>query len=758
MNPPPEQHPVSNLPQARMPRLLMEARAAGPSQDGYEVELKAWFTVLSDSRWLIVGVTLCVTLLTLAYAMLARPVYQANMWIQVEEERPNASSNILNETSTLFDTKKAAIAEIELLRSRMLISEAVNNLQLYIDVRPDYFPVIGPWLAARADGRLGEPGLFGRGGYAWGAEKAVVSHFEVPGAWENRLFVITAQGGGRYRLSDAGGLLAIAGTVGTPLVANTAAGRLELRVDSLAAKPGIRFLLRRTSRLAAIEVIQRAMSVVEQGKLSGIIEVTLQGHSAQWTSSVLGEIGRAYMRQNQDRKAVEAQKSLLVLNLRLAELKQQLEQSETQYKLFRERHGTVQPDEEAKISLGQAAAAHTLRIDLLQKKKDLQTRFGKNHPAIAAIDEQLEGVEAEIKAAAGRIKKLPLVEQDEVRLVRDIKVNTDMYSVLSNAAQQLRVISVGKASSVRLVDPPLAPEKPIKPNRPLTVALGAATGLFLGMIVAFFRKSVYGGNGIANPDEIERMLGSRVLYATIPHSDSQEKSDRRKRSNSAKVPLLAAVAAQDAAIESLRAFRAALQFSVKQSTNNIIMFTGPTSGIGKSFVSANCAAVMAAGEKKVLLLDADFRNGRLHRYFGLERDNGLYEYIVGQARADKIIQRSVMTNLDFIPAGTLPPDAGEFLHRLDLGALLESLNARYDFVLIDLPSLLEVADVLTIGGQADAIFLLARAGVTTESEIGEALKRLYLGGIAPQGILFNDFTPRPTGSTHQQRQKRSGRS
>lgn len=737
-----------------MPRLLIEPPAALPSQDGYEVELKAWFKILSDSRRLIAAVTLCATLLALACAMLATPVYQANMTIQVEEDRPSGSTNILSETSSLFETKKAAIAEIELLRSRMVISEAVNRLRLDIAVQPRYFPLVGPWIAARATDRLSVPGLFGFGAYVWGGEKAVVSQFEVPAAWENRLFVITARPDGRYRLADATGLVAIDGKVGVLLAADTSAGRVELQVDSLAAKPGAEFLLRRTSRLDAIEAVQHAMAVSEQGKQSGIVEATLQGPSAQWVSTVLDEIGRAYMRQNEERKRADAQNSLIVLNGRLAELKQQLEQSETEYKLLRERHGTVQPGEEARLSLGQAAAANTLRIELLQKKTDLLTRFGKQHPVVMAIDEQLREVEAEIKAAAGRIKKIPLVEQDEGRMARDIKVRTDMYAVLSTAAQQLRIISAGKAASVRLVDVPLAPEKPLKPNKSLIVALGAATGLFLGMVCAFFRKVVYGRNGIDNPEAIERMLGSRVLYGTIPHSDSQAGLDKRNRKQPNNVPLLATVAAHDAAIESLRAFKAALQFSVKQSKHNIIMLTGPTAGIGKSFLCANCAALMAASEKTVLLLDADFRNGSLHQHFGAGGEPGLYEYIAGRARADKVIQRSVMTNLDFIPTGNLPDDAGEFLHRLDIGALLESLNSRYDFVLIDLPSLLEAADVLTIGGQADAIFLIARAGVTTESEISESLKRLYLGGIAPQGILFNDFKARRTATSHLRRNRR----
>jgi hypothetical protein len=96
---------------------------------------------LYDNRWLIGGITALITLMAVLYALVAKPVYEANLMIHVEEESPNASKNILSEASSLFETKKAAIAEMELLRSRMVVSRAVDNLQLYIDVRPKYFPL-----------------------------------------------------------------------------------------------------------------------------------------------------------------------------------------------------------------------------------------------------------------------------------------------------------------------------------------------------------------------------------------------------------------------------------------------------------------------------------------------------------------------------------------------------------------------------------------------------------------------------------------
>jgi len=153
--------------------------------------LKGYLNTLSDSRWLIGSITAFITLAAVLYALVAKPVFEADLMIHVEEESPNASKNILSEASSLFETKKAAIAEMELLRSRMVVSRAVDNLQLYIDVRPKYFPVAGFWFANQNGQALSTPGLFGSGGYVWGSETAEVSLFAVPDAWLGREFTLS---------------------------------------------------------------------------------------------------------------------------------------------------------------------------------------------------------------------------------------------------------------------------------------------------------------------------------------------------------------------------------------------------------------------------------------------------------------------------------------------------------------------------------------------------------------------------------------
>jgi tyrosine-protein kinase Etk/Wzc len=735
-----EQHSVSNvLHQLPGHTLRREARAPDLPPDDGSVDLRTYFNTLYDSRWLIGAITLMVTAIAVLYALVAKPVYEANLMIHVEEESPNASKNILSEASSLFETKKAAIAEMELLRSRMVVSRAVDNLQLYIDVQPKLFPIAGYWIANQARGELSEPGIFGWGGYVWGGERMEVAVFNVPAALQNREFTVSALAGQRYRFGGGGGAPAFDAAVGQRYLVPCADGTMELKVDKMLARPGAKFQLRRMSRLSTIERIQASMVITEQGKMSGVIEVKLQGDGSKRINQLLSEIGREYMRQNLARKTEEAEKSLAFLNQQLPILKRQLEQSEDKYNQFRNANGTIDLREEARMSLQQAAAARNRRLDLNQKKTELLSRFTEDHPIIKSLNGQRQEVDAEIDDVARRIRTLPVLEQDETRLTREIKVNTDLYTALSNTAQQLRLISVGRVSNVRMIDAPMAPEKPIKPNRPLIVALAALTGLVLGVLFAIGRKAMKGG--IDDPEKIERLLRARVVYATIPHSAQQEKLTRKVRGETSMLPLLAQAAPEDVAIESLRGFRAALQFSMPHFKNNIVMLAGPTRNLGKSFVAANFAAVMAASGKRVLLIDADLRNGHLHRYFGISRDEGLSRAITGAMPVEQIIHRGVMENLDFIPTGPLPQNRSEFLLHLNFGELLGTVSADYDMVLLGPPPILALADALIIGAHAGAVFILTRAGVTTEAEINESIKRLNHAGISPQGVLFNDMAP-----------------
>lgn len=736
-----EQHPLSNF---MHPLPVLTAQWDAPplddSRDDAGVDLKSYLATLYDSRWMIGFITAVITTVAVIYALVATPVYEANLIIHVEGESSHASKNIASESTSLSEAKNTATSEMALLRSRMVVARAVDKLQSFIDVQPKYFPVAAFWFAGQHRGMLSEPGLFGYGGYVWGGEEAQVSVFNVPESLLDREFVITAQSRQRYRISGGGQRIMFDGLVGERYTVQTPEGPIDIRIDSMRANPGAVFYLKRQSSLGTIEAIQQAMVITEQGKQSGVIEVKLQGENAQKITALLTEIGQEYMRQNLAWKTEEEEKSLAFVNTQLPLLKRQLEESEERYNRFRNTNGTVDLHEEARMNLQQAVAARTRRTDLMEKKAELLARFTEDHPVVAAVNRQSKEVDGNIDEIASRIKALPVLEQDEARLTRDIKVNTDLYITLSNTAQRLRLLSVGRVNNVRMIDEPIVPEKPLTPNRPLIVALAVLIGLLLGIIASFVRKAI--NRGFDDPHKIERLLRARVVYATIPHSKNQNTLTRKIRTDSVSVPLLAQMMPEDPAIESLRGFRAALQFSMPHFKNNIVMLTGPTRHLGKSFIAANFAAVVAASGKRVLLIDADLRNGRLHRYFGVQCEPGLAEVINGVMLPEEAIHHDVIDNLDFMATGVFPLNRSEFLLHLNLDSLLETVSQHYDLVLVDPAPILSVADSLIIGAHAGAVFIVACSGMTTENELNESIKRLNHAGISTQGVLFNDMSSR----------------
>lgn len=706
-------------------------------QDDESINLIAYLDLLFDNRWLIAAIAAIVTSIGIAYAYMARPVFEANMVVQVEDSA-SSSKNLLGDLSTAFDTKAAASAEMEILRSRLVVTRAVNNALLYINVQPKYFPIVGGWIAGR-NAQLSTPGFMGANGFVWGSEAADVSLFNVPARLEGQPFVLTALDEGRFRFKSALSGREVNGRVGEVIKAPMDGGIVELRVDRLAAKAGAQFFLTRAPLLGAVEGLQSALMIAERGKGSGIIGISMEGTDPVKTARILNEIGTEYIRQNVDRKSAEAEKSLAFLDQQLPLMKDSVEQAEAKFTALRNSRGTIDLTEEAKSILAQSVQSQSKLLELRQKRDELLMRFQNTHPLVEAVNMQMRTLNAEMDSVNGKIKKMPSLEQDMLRLTRDVKVSTELYNSLLNSAQQLRLVKASKVGNARLIDEAQPPLQPVRPKRAVIIAVGFMIGLFLGVVGAFIRKNLFGG--IDEPHEIEQALGLTVS-AAVPFSEKQKTLYTQMQDNPKKVSVLAHDDPHDMAIESLRSFRTSLQFSMLGARNNIVMISGPTPSVGKSFVSVNFAAVLASTGKKVLLIDADLRKGYLQRYFGLTRPNGLSELIAGQIAYDKALHTDVVENVDFIATGVLPPRPAELLGHSNFVDLLTWASARYDIVIIDTAPVLAVSDALVVAVHAGTIFNIVRGGMSTMGEIEESVKRFKQAGTSVTGIVFNGLKPR----------------
>jgi tyrosine-protein kinase Etk/Wzc len=722
------------------------APASAPQEQDDGVDLIEYWDIIVDNRWLVIAIAAVILALGVAYAFIARPVYEANLLIQVEDYGDSAKNPLGGDNSAgaLFNVKSSASAEMEIIRSRLVVGKAVDSTLLFIDARPRYLPIVGNWLARRAKA-LSDPGFLGFGGYVTGTEKIDVSVFDVPQALEGSQFQVMALGNGRYELFHPELSQPLQGTVGAPLVRNTQFGQLALLITSLEGRPGAEFTLHRFSRLATITNLQTNLKLSEKGRQSGIIDATLQSGDPRRLTFILNEVGRQYVRQNVERRAAEAQKMLAFLDVQMPQFKKQLEQAEDAFSRYRNQQGTVNLDEESKVVLNRSVDLQSKLVDAQQRRLELIARFTTAHPAVKTLDEQIASWKREIADLNAHIRTMPSVQQDALRLERDAKVAYDVYQSLRNNVIQLELVREGKVGNVRLIDEAALPEWPVAPKRPLVVGVALLLGLFAGVGAALARSAF--NRAIRDSQEIEAQTGLNV-FSTIPLSAHQVELARRAVNKEPGVHLLSAVSPTDVAIESLRSLRTALQFAMLEAPNNRVLVTGATPGVGKSFLSSNLAAILASAGKRVLLIDADMRKGHLNALFGLAREQGLSEVIAGTLKPSEAVHRNVMPHLDFLATGLLPPNPAELMMSAAFAHTLDELSSQYDLVVVDTPPVLAAADTLGMASQAGTLLLVARSGQTQMGELHEAAKRLAHVGRRVSGVLFNavDLTRRYYGS------------
>ncbi|KWA18453.1 polysaccharide biosynthesis tyrosine autokinase [Burkholderia territorii] len=704
--------------------------------------VRRYWGMLYGGRRLILCTALAGALIGAVYALCAAPVYRTDILFQVEQSPTDSkSTSPTGDPSSVFDLKTDASTEIEVLKSRAVLDRAIDSTNLAVDARPHYLPLIGWRLVNAADG-VSSPLP---GGYVYGTERIDVPTFDVPKRLLGKRFALTIGDDGAYTLQRIGWFgrtgPAWQGRIGQPLHVETPQGPLDIFVRGVAGKPGARFDLTRYSDEEATAWLQKNALISERGKQSNMIGVTLDGTDPVHDSRVLNAIGDAYLAQNTQRKSEAADKLIRFMDAQLPQLKAQLEKAEGRFNAFRASHGTVNTSDEALALRQQSVDIETRVQTLQQRREELLTRFMPKHPAVVAVDAQLSDAQRSLDTTRKQIQQLPAVEQGVLQLQRDVAVDTALYTNLLNTRQQMILARASKTGTVRIVDTAKVAEQPIGPHRGVAVIAMLMLGMLAGAAIVIVRQRVVGTIGDA--EEIEWTTGLPV-FATVPHSPVAAQAELRPKGGRRDVRApVSPVAVQDAALESLRNFRAALQLSMPDASNPVVLISGPTTGVGKSFVAANIALLVGAAKRRVLLIDADLRKGSLHERFRYSRAPGLSDVVAGTHKLDEAIKRGVVPGLDFIAMGSVVPDPGELLLQPALAELIGQVASRYDMVVIDGPPLLPVADALVLGRLAGTVFLVARSGVTTLAELEESARRLEHAHIDVRGVVLNDYKGAP---------------
>jgi tyrosine-protein kinase Etk/Wzc len=694
---------------------------AASDVDEEDINLGDLLGVLIENRWLIIAATIIVFVLGGTYAFVTTPIYQADGLLQVEEKKSGLGDLEITE---LFEGDASVAAEIEILRSRSVLGTVVDNLRLDIVARPDYFPLIGAALARKMPA---------------GERPAIkVDRLDLPGSLLGTPLRVTAMGGGNYELYNEEGEYILRGTVGKTASTTRPDGQtVTTFLSDLKGEEGQHFVVTRNSRLSSIQSLQSRMNVAEKGEWSGILSISLTGERPESLQRQVNEIANVYVRQNVERRSAEAQKTLEFLDQQLPAVRQDMEAAELALNSYRLEKGSIDLPMETQSILETIVTVESQLNELEQEREKVTLAFTSEHPSVIALERQISRTRNELSQLNDQVRDLPTTQQELLRLIRDVEVNTALYTSLLNTAQELRVVKAGTVGNVRVIDHAVLPHRPIKPNKARILLLSLVFGGFMGIALAFGKRALKAG--VEDPDLIEKKLNIPV-YAVVSHSRRQDRLFKDLQSRKSNRAVLAMDEPNDAAIESLRNLRTALHFGMMDVKNNCIMIAGPSPQVGKSFISVNLAAVLTSNDKKVLLIDGDLRRGHLHEYLGLPRENGLSEFISGEIAIGQALHRTTIPGLTLIPTGAIPPNPAELLLHQRFSNCLNVLTPRYDHIIIDSPPVLAVTDASIIGQMVGGTLMVLKAGEHPMREIEQAMKRLKQADVNLRGILFNDIS------------------
>lgn len=686
------------------------------SKDTGEVDLSRLFGEFIDHRKLIISITSLFTLVALIYAIFATPIYQADALIQIEQKQANAI--LSNLSQMLPDSQPQSAPEIALIQSRMILGKTVDDLNLQARIKQKYFPILGRGFARLSGDK---PGTIS------------ISRLYIPGNGKDEpqiLLTVKDKNNFSIRSDD----FSINGKVGELIDEKG----ISLKIDEIEAKPGTEFLIGYVSRLKAITDLQEGLNVVDQGKDTGILTLSLTGDDPLLVERIIDSVSENYLAQNIARQAAQDAKSLEFLSKQLPLVRSDLDQAEDKLNQYRRKSDSVDLSLEAKAVLDQIVNVDNQLNGLTFRESEISQLYTKEHPTYKALMEKRKTLQDEKSKLNKRVSAMPETQQEILRLSRDVESGRAVYMQLLNRQQELNIAKSSAIGNVRIIDNAVTQPKPVKPKKVVIVLIGIILGVMASAGIVLLR--VFLRRGIETPEQLEE-LGINV-YASIPVAETFTKKAVQRTGWSKKSVdeiqgFLAVDNPADLAIEAIRGLRTSLHFAMMEARNNVLMISGASPNAGKTFVSSNLAAVISQTGKKVLFIDTDMRKGYTHKLFNESNTNGLSDILSGKSDINKAIKKITSVGFDFISRGMAPPNPAELLMHRRFGELLNWASENYDIVVLDTPPILAVTDAAIIGNYVGTTLLVARFELNTAKEIEVSVKRFEQTGVPVKGCILN---------------------
>jgi polysaccharide biosynthesis transport protein len=532
---------------------------------------------------------------------------------------------------------------------------------------------------------------------------------------------------------------------------------------------------------------------------SRLVDVLYTSTDPVFAANAANALSKAYISQSMELKFSASKDATDWLSERLTEQRRALEASEAALQAYREQNGAVSVTDSASNIVVQRLTdlnsaltkAKTERInkealynqlktaettgavdafpavlaneyiqklrsdlaDLQRQQAQLAERYGERHAEMIKIRTAIENADAKLRGEVAKVvesvKNEYLASFAEERslqgalnsqksealglnrkgiefgvLQREVDSNRQIYESLMQRTKETGISSELRASNIRVVDPAEVPRAPISPNirRALTLSFVASLTMAFGLV--FFVE--YLDNRLKTPQDLKAYLGIPFL-GMIPAVPKNKDLPN---------PLLHMNVPANFS-EAFKTVRTNVLFSTAEEGVRSLVVTSAGPGEGKSLVSANLAVALAQTGLRVLLVDADMRRPRVNEIFDIPEEPGFSNLLTGNAKASEVIRKAPVHGLWLISAGHIPPNPAELLASPRYVDFLASLDEHFDWVVVDTPPVLVVADSMIVANQATGVVFVVGADQTGRQAAKNAVEQLEATNAHVIGSILN---------------------
>ncbi len=515
----------------------------------------------------------------------------------------------------------------------------------------------------------------------------------------------------------------------------------------------------------------------------------------------LREVGNKLKEAQEKLKALKQEKRFVTIETYSSETVRKLEESERKHKYAKKnledidlliQHLNAQrslPKESVKGLYEKDI--NPIFLTLNNKLTDLQTKrdillldYTKNHPEVQRIDIEIDNTTdnmlKKLMAEKEKIREIEATTSEEMReqitvyrslpeisfilteIESDIESNQRLYTELELKHQEVLIKEAENMQEISIVSPALEPHNPINPPTTLVKTIvGSIIGFIFGVVMAFVRETL--DTSIGTIDEVEGFLSIPVL-GIIPYMGIEELKSTLSKMKNIKQPedvlnmnarLVSHFAPKSTMAESYRALRTGLEFIINEQHLKSITFTSSNMGEGKSTVTCNFAMMAAQIGKKVLLIDGDLRKPTVNKIFGIKREPGLSDIILGNYHWNEVIKTDTdimmgemgmedittvspgINNLNIITAGLSAPNTAEILNSAKMSEIISQMQEAYDLVVFDCSPVLPSTDAVILSAKVDAVVMVYQVGKIARGALRRAKSQIDNAKVDVIGIVLN---------------------